>query len=500
MSHDDSTLDFDPLFDPEFLIDPVLETATPLPPSSAAREPLESSRRRRFEHDWVLAHRTAGEMVDKAGPRFARASRRLTDPRARTLAGLAPLVLYASATLGNSRPSTVLGLAYTLEADNADREVVDDTGTVASTSTLYRFLDFLLTRSDVGVKEPEAWFRSFSDDAGVKALWPALRAAVGGRPVGSAPNGDSEHSSLNFEVPASESAMRPLPEVLAELDRLTGLAPVKEVLREFTALEQTNALRREVGLRAGTQSRHMLFLGNPGTGKTTVARLVADILQACGTLPDARLVEADRSMLIGEWLGSSAMKTRKVADAALGGVLFLDEAYSLASGDGPGSGDRFAQEALDTLVKVMEDDRDDLVVILAGYPEPMQRLLQMNPGLASRIGLTVDFPDYTHDELLAIFHTMAADAEYEVGEDALVPIERAVRAAGRGDRFGNARFVRSLLEASIRAHAVRLLDVPRDTPAPIVRELMTLRFTDTATATRRTWSPPGGATGAGVRP
>ena len=484
MSHDDTpfddlTLDFDPLFDPDFLIDPVLETATPLPPASSSREPVESSRRRRLEHEWEVAQRTAGELIDKAGPRFTRASRRLTNARARTLAGLAPLVLFANEHLGNSRPSTILGLAYTLEADNADKEVVDDTGTVSLSSTLYRFLDFLMTRSDAGITEPEASFRSFSDDEGIKALWPALRAAVGGRPVGSAPNGDSEHSGLNFEVPATEATGRLLPEVLAELDHLTGLAPVKQVLREFTALEQANALRREVGLRTGSGSRHMLFLGNPGTGKTTVARLVAEILQACGTLPDARLVEADRAMLIGEWLGSSAMKTRKVADAALGGVLFIDEAYSLAGSDSTGAGDRFAQEALDTLVKIMEDDRDDLVVILAGYPEPMQRLLQMNPGLASRIGLTVDFPDYPHDELVTIFTTMANDAEYEIGEDALAPIEHAIQAAARGSRFGNARFVRSLLEAAIRAQAVRLTDAPADGAAPIIRELITLRFADT---------------------
>jgi hypothetical protein len=395
------------------------------------------------------------------------------------------MVLFANEHLGNSRPSTILGLAHTLEADNADKEVVDDTGTVSPNSMLYRFLDFLMTRSEVGITEPDASFRSFTDDEGVKALWPVLRAAVGGRPVGSAPNGDSEHSSLNFEVPATEATGRPLTEVLAELDHLTGLAPVKGVLREFTALERANALRREVGLRTESGSRHMLFLGNPGTGKTTVARLVAEILNACGTLPDARLVEADRSMLIGEWLGSSAMKTRKVADAALGGVLFIDEAYSLAGSDSTGTGDRFAQEALDTLVKIMEDDRDDLVVILAGYPEPMQRLLQMNPGLTSRIGLTVDFPDYTPDELATIFTTMATDAEYDIGEDALAPIEHAITNAIRGDRFGNARFVRSLLEAAIRAHAVRLTETPTDGPAPIVRELMTLRLADTAGSSTR---------------
>lgn len=484
MSHADPPPDFNPFTDPDTEFDAIFETVSPANGEPVLSADSESSRRRRLESAWGVSQGTAGELIDRAGLRFTRAARRVTDARRRTLAGLEPLVLYSAENLGNTRASTLLGLVYTLEADHSDRSVVDDSGSVAFGSTLYRVLDFLATQSDDGLREPEARFRAFLEDEGLKALWPVLRAALGGRPVGQAPNGDSEHSSLNFEVPASEGTSRPLKEVLAELDALNGLGPVKGVLREFTALEQANALRRDVGLRSATQSRHMLFLGNPGTGKTTVARLVADLLKACGTLPDARLVEVDRSMLIGEWLGSSAMKTRKVADAALGGVLFIDEAYSLAGSDNQGTGDRFAQEALDTLVKVMEDDRDDLVVILAGYPGPMQRLLRMNPGLASRIGLTVEFPDYGADELLDIFRSMAAAADYEVGDEALVPIAQVVRAAAHGDRFGNARFVRSLLEASIRAHSVRVMGAAASGETPIVRDLITLRLADTIRAAR----------------
>ena len=314
--------------------------------------------------------------------------------------------------------------------------------------------------------------------------WPALRAAVGGKPVGSAPGGSSEHSSLNFEVPTTPASDRPLPEVLADLDRLTGLAPAKEALTDFAALATVGRLRREVELPYARQSRHMLFTGNPGTGKT-VARIVADVLKASGSMPDAHLVEADRSLLIGEWLGSSALRTRKVADAALGGVLFIDEAYSLA-GSAENSGDRFAQEALDTLVKVMEDDRDDLVVILAGYPEPMDRLLQMNPGLQSRIGVVINFPDFDGHQLLEIFGAFAESEGYCIADDAYGPVERILCVAERTERFGNARYARALFESCTRAHAVRVMTQYPDIAATEMRdELRTLRFADTQIGVRR---------------
>jgi hypothetical protein len=472
-------------FDPDFTFDRILETARPIPRAVLQEEPA-VGQRRRLESDWRRARQAAERLVDDAGPRFARAARRVPDCRARALAGLAPMAMFAANRLGNARPQTILGLTYTLEADHADREVVSESGDVLPASTIFQVVDFLATCTDQGVDGPNAAFTGFLADEGIRCLWPAMRAAAGGRPVGSSPNGDNEHSSLNFEVPSTPTSDRPLPEVLDELDGLIGLTPVKTLMREFTALERTSLLRRDAGLRVSGQSRHMLFLGNPGTGKTTVARLVAEVLKAAGSMPDARLVEADRSMLIGEWLGTSALKTRKVADAALGGVLLIDEAYSLAGGGTPGAADKFAQEALDTLVKVMEDDRDDLVVILAGYPEPMARLLDMNPGLASRIGITVDFPDYSPDELLEIFDGMAAAAEYDLADAARGPIERAVHSAEHSERFGNARYVRSLLEAAIRAHALRLMgQYPSVNATDLADELCTLRLVDMLEAVRR---------------
>jgi SpoVK/Ycf46/Vps4 family AAA+-type ATPase len=226
----------------------------------------------------------------------------------------------------------------------------------------------------------------------------------------------------------------------------------------------------------------MVFLGNPGTGKTMVARVVADLLGAISPGSETPFVEADRSMLLGEWLGSSALKTRHVVEAALGGVLFIDEAYSLA-GTAEVGGDRFAQEALDTLVKLMEDHRDRLTVILAGYPEQMGRLMEMNPGLASRIGLTVNFPDYDLEALMRIFRSIAEEEFYVLDEEAELPIYRALERARHMPRFGNARAVRNLFESSVRALAERLILQGADITSVDPAELMTIRFADTLRAT-----------------
>lgn len=433
---------------------------------------------------WDAALQTTTQQIDAAGPRFARAVRRTANGRARVEAGLAPLALYAAERLGNARPQTLLGLAVTVEADTLDADVVAANGDVTPTSSVFRVMEFLLDYKASGVAAPHEHFARFIEDREVATLWPLLRMAVGDRPASAAPSGGSEHSALNFEVPIQPASNRPLPQVLADLDTLVGLTGIKRVLTDFAATESVGRLRREAGLPVAQQSRHMMFTGNSGTGKTTVARLVADVLKATGSMSDAHLVEVDRSMLIGEWLGSSALKTRKVTDSALGGVLFIDEAYSLA-GTTDSPADRFAQEALDTLVKVMEDDRDDLVVILAGYPEPMERLLQMNPGLASRIGITVAFPDFSSDDLVSIFTALAESNEYDLAPDALSPIEKALGTAVRTERFGNARVARSLFEACTRAHAVRIMDQhPQATSTDLAAELRTLRLADTLAAVR----------------
>jgi adenylate kinase family enzyme len=267
----------------------------------------------------------------------------------------------------------------------------------------------------------------------------------------------------------AEGAAEPEPppktvdELLAELDALVGLTAVKAEIHRQAAVLRVEGLRKEAGLAAPTITRHMIFNGNPGTGKTTVARLVAGIYRALGLLSKGQLVEVDRSELVAGYLGQTAMKTAEVVKSAEGGVLFIDEAYSL-------SGDQYGTEAIDTLVKEMEDKRDDLVVIVAGYPVPMAVFIAQNPGLESRFRTHIDFADYTDDELVQIFEVMAKSAEYDVDDAVLDRLRELLGAVQRGPTFGNARYVRNVLEAAIGRHAWRL----REVQEPTVEELRKL--------------------------
>ena len=229
------------------------------------------------------------------------------------------------------------------------------------------------------------------------------------------------------------------------------------------ALLRGEKLRAEAGLRSPTLTRHLVFTGNPGTGKTTVARLVAAVYHSLGLLSTGQLVEVDRSELVAGYLGQTAVKTAEVVASAAGGVLFIDEAYSLA-------GDQYGTEAVDTLVKEMEDRRDDLVVIVAGYPDPMATFVAANPGLASRFRTTIEFEDYTDSELEQILVHLAAGADYELVPEALVRFRELLAATPRGRTFGNGRFARNTLEAAIGRHAWRL----RDVEAPTTDELRRL--------------------------
>jgi stage V sporulation protein K len=258
----------------------------------------------------------------------------------------------------------------------------------------------------------------------------------------------SEQLGLRRPGPA-----RSLDELQAELDALVGLETVKSQVRALVAFLQVQARRKEHDLPEVATSQHLVFYGNPGTGKTTVARLLAQMYRAMGLLGRGHLVEVDRSGLVGQYVGTTALKTERVVRRALDGVLFIDEAYALAP---EAAYHDFGPEAIETLLKRMEDYRHRLIVIVAGYPRPMGRFLDSNPGLRSRFSREISFPDYTTDELLAITHKFAADYAYEVTVGAAQALRGVFDGAQRGEGFGNARFARTIFEQALNAQALRL--------------------------------------------
>lgn len=248
-----------------------------------------------------------------------------------------------------------------------------------------------------------------------------------------------------------------LDEALGSLDAMIGLEPVKRQVREIAAQLQVARMRREQGLVARPPTRHFVFTGPPGTGKTTVARVLGRIFAAFGLLVRPEVVEAQRADLVGEHLGATALKTNKVVDSALGGVLFVDEAYALTN-PGYSGGDAFGAEAVQVLLKRAEDDRDRLVVVLAGYEADMDRFLASNPGLASRFDVRVEFPSYGPDELLRIAQLIAeqgGDQWEERALDDLALVFQHVCGTGRIDELGNGRFARSLYEKACACRALR---------------------------------------------
>lgn len=244
-------------------------------------------------------------------------------------------------------------------------------------------------------------------------------------------------------------------EILHELDSLIGLGEVKKLVREIYAFIEIQKRREKERLAIEPLVLHMIFKGNPGTGKTTVARILGKVFREIGVLPHGNIIEVERADLVGEYIGHTAQKTRDQLKKAYGGILFIDEAYSLARG---GEKD-FGKESIDVLVKAMEDHKNELVLILAGYQQEMETFLQTNPGLRSRFPIHIDFPDYNQRELLQIAEQMCTMRQYTLSEDARNALLKMVGRYqdSRSENFGNARTVRNIIEKAIRRQAVRLI-------------------------------------------
>ncbi len=284
--------------------------------------------------------------------------------------------------------------------------------------------------------------------------------------------------ALSADAPKTKAEEAPdtpdLEELLKELDSLVGLDKIKQNVRSLMNLMKVRKLREEAGLKVPPISLHLVFMGNPGTGKTTVARLISQLYHAIGVLSKGQLVEVDRGSLVAGYVGQTAIKTKGVIEKAMGGVLFIDEAYSLAPEKG--SANDFGHEAVETILKAMEDHRDDLVVIVAGYDEPMERFIASNPGLESRFNRWFMFPDYTGEELMAIFNMQCDKNGYKLDEDGQEFARQFFNDLyeQRDENFGNARDVRNIFEnaVSIQADRIAALD------APTVDQLMAITKED----------------------
>jgi AAA lid domain/ATPase family associated with various cellular activities (AAA) len=348
-----------------------------------------------------------------------------------------------------SRPSTLFDLLVRADARDGDRRS-------------HRYYDraLELAHAAVAVDLVPSPDELSAVDRFRGVLLAAMDAAGIERPGHPAAARATTATTTTAGAPPSElPPARPLEDLLHELDSLVGLDHVKSEVRRLSSLLRIQRLRAERDLPVVETSHHLVFTGNPGTGKTTVARLLSQIYRTLGVLSKGHLVETDRSQLVAGYVGQTAVKTRGVLESGIGGTVLIDEAYALARG---GDND-FGREAIDTLVKFMEDHRDDVAIVAAGYPDEMRTLIDTNPGLQSRFTRTIEFPDYTDTELVAIFESMAGAKRYHLDDGGRARLAEVIAAEPRTRGFGNARFVRNVFEQAVALHALRLDSVAAPT-------------------------------------
>lgn len=340
-----------------------------------------------------------------------------------------------------------------------------------------------LGQQDEALRHFQYAFRCFPNlaDVATRARAVTVQATETPAQQSSSPAEPAVDASLSDDSQKRELV---LDEAMTTLDGMVGLEAIKRQLRTLTAQLRLAAVRREQGIPATSAPQHFVFAGPPGTGKTTVARVIGKVFAGLGLLEQGHVVEAQRVDLVGQHLGETAVKTSKAIDSALDGVLFIDEAYAL-SNSGYSGGDAFGDEALQVLLKRAEDDRDRLVVVLAGYPHEITELLGSNPGLASRFTTRVDFPSYSADELAQIAHNLLQDYGDVLDEDAATVLEGCCKRAVEDDlvdQLGNGRFARELCRKAAALRDLRLFETHDDSGTLTREEITTVRVADISQA------------------
>ena len=388
-----------------------------------------------------------------------------SDLRSATPAQLRESGIVAGTRAYLDKPSSLVEILAAADAQNGGGRTVAYSRLAARIGHTVAALDLLPSRTELAAIERfRATVRNAADDAAGAAVpptpSPTSAAPAAGTPITPAAPTAPGTAGTPAAPAEPEEKPRPLSELLAELDGLVGLDGVKHEVHLVANLLRVQQIRRQRGLPVPDASRHLVFTGNPGTGKTTVARLLAQIYRTLGVVEKGHMVETDRSALVAGFVGQTAGRVVAAFDQADQGVLLIDEAYSLARG---GDND-FGREAIDTLVKLVEDRRDRVVVILTGYPEEMADLVEANPGMRSRFPKTIHFPDYDQDELLAILDGLGRDGRYTLDPAAREAAAAWLAAQPRDKGFGNGRLVRNLFEAAVANQATRLAgdDNPSD--------------------------------------